>query len=104
MELPNLSDEKRKDALEKATAARHARAQLRDRIKRGEVSITEVLQADDDPIASRLKVSALIKSLPGYGEAKTAKIMDELGISPSRRVRGLGKHQREGLIKRLGDD
>ena len=100
MPLPQLTDEQRKAALEKAAAARHARAELRDNIKSGKVSLEEVLDSDD-PIANRMKVSALIESLPGYGKAKAAKIMDELSISPSRRVRGLGARQREQLLATL---
>ena len=100
MALPQLSDEQRKAALEKAAAARHARAELRDKIKKGEISLEEVLDSDD-PIAARMKVSALIESLPGYGKAKAAKIMNELGISPSRRVKGLGARQREQLLEAL---
>ena len=71
--------------------------ELREKIKNGEVSIEEVLNSDD-PIAARMKVSALIESLPGYGKAKATKIMDELGISPNRRVKGLGERQRENLL------
>jgi len=100
MALPQLSDEQRKAALEKAAAARHARAELRDKIKKGEITLAEVLDSDD-PIAARMKVSALIESLPGYGKAKAAKIMAELGISPSRRVKGLGARQREQLLETL---
>ena len=100
MALPQLTDEQRKEALEKAAAARHARAELREKIKNGEVSIEEVLNSDD-PIAARMKVSALIESLPGYGKAKATKIMDELGISPNRRVKGLGERQRENLLEAL---
>ena len=100
MPLPQLSDEQRKAALEKAAAARHARAELRDKIKRGEITLEEVLDSED-PIASRMKVSALIESLPGYGKAKAARIMTELGISPSRRVKGLGARQREQLLEAL---
>jgi signal recognition particle GTPase len=100
MPLPQLSDEQRKAALEKAAAARHARAELRDKIKKGETTLEDVLDSDD-PIASRMKVSALIESLPGYGKAKAAKIMNELGISPSRRVKGLGARQREQLLETL---
>ena len=33
MALPQLTDEQRKQALEKAAAARHARAELREQIK-----------------------------------------------------------------------
>ncbi len=97
MALPNLSDEQRAAALEKAKIARVARKELREKIKNGEVSIEEVLNSDD-PIAARMKVSALIESLPGYGKAKATKIMDELGISPNRRVKGLGERQRENLL------
>ena len=100
MPLPQLTDEQRKAALEKAAAARHARAELRDNIKSGRVSLEEVLDSDD-PIANRMKVSALIESLPGYGKAKAAKIMEELGISPSRRIKGLGARQREQLLETL---
>lgn len=98
MALPQLTDEQRKAALEKAAAARHARAELRDNIKAGNITLEEVLDSDD-PIASRMKVSALIESMPGYGKAKAAKIMDELGISASRRVKGLGARQREQLLE-----
>ena len=100
MALPQLTDEQRKAALEKAAKARHERAELRDKIKSGKVSLESVLDSDD-PIASRMKVSTLIESLPGYGKAKAAKIMDELGISASRRVKGLGARQREQLIDAL---
>ena len=79
MALPQLTDEQRKAALEKAAAARHARAELREKIKKGEISIESVLNSDD-PIASRMKVSTLIESLPGSGKAKAAKIMDELNM------------------------
>ena len=100
MALPELTAEQRKAALEKAAAARHARAELREKIKNGEISLEEVLDSDD-PIASRLKVSALIESLPGYGKAKAAKVMNELGISATRRVKGLGARQREQLVEAL---
>ena len=100
MALPTLTDEQRKAALEKAAQARHARAELREKVKTGKVSLKEVLDSTD-PITERMKVSALIESLPGYGKAKAAKIMDELGISATRRVKGLGARQREQLLEAL---
>ena len=103
MALPELSDEQRKEALEKAAQARKARAELRDKIKNGEVSLAEVLANGDDPVIARMKVSMLIESLPGYGKAKAARLMQELEISESRRVKGLGTRQREQLLERLGE-
>ena len=100
MALPQLTDEQRKAALEKAAAARHERAELREKIKKGEISLEEVLDSDDS-IASRMKVSALIASLPGYAKAKASKIMDVRGISATRRSKGLGARQREQLLEAL---
>ena len=79
MALPQLTDEQRKQALEKAAAARHARAELREQIKKGEKPLESVLNSDD-PIASRMKVSTLIESLPGYGKAKAAKIPPKIRV------------------------
>jgi DNA uptake protein ComE-like DNA-binding protein len=102
MALPNLSEADRKIALEKAAKARQARAELRQKIKAGKTSFAEVMKKSDDPIVARMKVSTLLESLPGYGKAKAAKIMEELEISESRRVQGLGARQREMLMKKLG--
>ena len=100
MALPQLSEEQRAANLKKAAEARHARAELREKIKKGEITLESVLNSED-PIASRMKVTTLIESLPGYGKAKAAKIMDELGISATRRVQGLGVRQREQLLAML---
>lgn len=102
MALPNLSPEDRKKALEKAAQARQARADLRQKIKSGKMSFADVMKKADDPIVARMKVSTLLESLPGFGKAKAAKIMNELEISDSRRVQGLGARQRELLMQRLG--
>ena len=103
MALPKLSDEQRKEALEKAAQARKARAELRTKIKNGDISVEQVLTDVDNPVVARMKVSMLIESLPGFGKAKAAKLMEELEISESRRIKGLGTRQREELLERLGD-
>ena len=92
VEYASLSDE--------FLAAEADEAAVREQIKKGEKSLESVLNSDD-PIASRMKVSTLIESLPGYGKAKAAKIMEELGISATRRVQGLGVRQREQLLEQL---
>ena len=43
MALPQLTDEQRAAALEKAAAARRARAELKDRLKRGGTNLKQVL-------------------------------------------------------------
>mgnify|MGYP000570511800 CR=1 len=101
MAIPQLSPEERQAALEKAKAARIKRAEVRDDLKSGKLTLEKVLDMKEDPIVGRMKVSTLIESLPGYGKAKAAKIMEELGISATRRVQGLGVRQREQLLEQL---
>ena len=102
MAIPQLSDADRKAALEKAKAARIKRAEIRDQLKDGKLTLAEVIDMKDDPIIGRMKVSTLIETLPGYGKAKSVKIMNELQIAESRRLRGLGDRQKAALLERLG--
>lgn len=101
MAIPELTPEERAAALEKAKAARIKRAQVREELKCGKLTVEEVLNMRDDPIVGRMKISTLIETLPGYGKAKAEKIMKELQIAESRRIRGIGDRQREALIARL---
>ena len=66
MALPQLTEEQRAAALEKAAAARRARAELKDRLKRGGTTLGEVLkQSDTDEVLGKMKVSALLEAMPG---------------------------------------
>jgi ribosomal protein S13 len=44
----------------------------------------------------------MLESLPGVGKVKARRIMEEIGIADSRRVRGLGPQQRAALLAQLG--
>ncbi|AJC11939.1 MAG: integration host factor, actinobacterial type [Berryella intestinalis] len=101
MAIPQLSAEERKAALEKAKAARIKRAEIREQLKSGKLSVKDILGMKDDPVVGRMKVSTLIETLPGYGKAKSEKIMAELQIAESRRLRGLGERQQTALLERL---
>jgi hypothetical protein len=96
---PSLSPEQRAAALQKAAAARTARAELKERLKMGSISLADVLtQGDTDDIVGKTKVLAVLESLPGVGKVKARRTMEEIGIADSRRVRGLGAQQREALL------
>ena len=45
---------------------------------------------------------SLLESLPGVGKVKARRIMEDIGISETRRVRGLGPQQRQALLEQLG--
>lgn len=97
--LPQLTEEQRAAALEKAAAARRVRAELKDRLKRGGTNLKEVLdQSDSNEVLGKMKVSALLEALPGVGKVRAQQIMERLEIAPSRRLRGLGERQRKALL------
>jgi hypothetical protein len=105
MPLPALSPEQRAAALEKAAAARKARAELRERLKSKGATVGDVLkQGETDEVIGKMRVSAVLESLPGVGKARAAKIMERLEISPTRRVRGLGANQRKALESEFGQE
>ena len=95
---PPLTPEQRTAALAKAAEARAARAEIKARLKMGSMSLSEALASDDTNVG-KLKVVSLLESLPGVGKVKARRYMDEIGISDTRRVRGLGAQQREALLK-----
>lgn len=98
MPLPPLTPEQRQAALEKAAAARKARAAVRDRLKHEGASLAEVLASGEtDDVIGKMRVSAVLESMPGVGKIRAQRIMEKLGISLNRRVRGLGAHQRAAL-------
>ena len=47
-----------------------------------------------------MRVSALLESLPGIGRVRARQVMAEIGISESRRVRGLGTNQIAALVEK----
>lgn len=102
MAIPTLTEAERKAALEKAKEARIKRAEVREKLKNGKLTLKQVVGMKDDPIIGRMKVSTLIETLPGYGKAKSERIMNELQIAESRRLRGLGERQEAALLERLG--
>ena len=100
---PTLSQDQRQAALEKAAAVRKQRAELKDRLKMGSVSLKELLdQGQSDEVIGKMKVINVLESLPGLGKVKARRAMDEVGISETRRVQGLGDQQRRKLLEKLG--
>ncbi len=96
---PVLTPEQREQALAKAGEARRARAELKEKLKMGSLSLAELLsQAATNDHVGKMKVLAVIEALPGVGKVKARRTMEEIGIADSRRVRGLGDQQRKALL------
>jgi transposase len=103
--LPEISDEQRRAALEKAAEIRKARAELKEQLKSGKTTLTAVLdRAETDEMVGKLKVSAVLQAMPGIGKVKASQIMEKLKIAESRRLRGLGDQQRRALLAEFAED
>jgi hypothetical protein len=104
MSVPELTDDARRAALEKAAEARRVRAELKRQLKAGEISLADVLaRAETDEVVGKTKVSAVLESIPRIGKKTARRTMEQLDISESRRLRGLGDKQRSRLLEAFGE-
>jgi hypothetical protein len=105
MPLPELDPEQRRAALEKAVENRRIRAELKQMLKAGEVTLRQVIEraAVAEPLA-KMKVIEVIEAMPSYGKVKARKLMEHLGIAQSRRLAGLGPRQTEALLATFEED
>lgn len=99
---PQLTPEQRRAALDKAAEARQKRAEVKEQLKAGRLTLAELFaQGDADEMVGKLKVVSMLESLPGVGKVRARRLMEELDISESRRLRGLGDNQRRRLLDRF---
>lgn len=97
---PSLTPEQRAENLAKAAKVRRERAELKDKLKMGLVSLPELLaDASSSDVIGKMKLVSVLESLPRVGKVKARRIMDEIGIAPNRRVRGVGDQQRAKLLE-----
>jgi guanylate kinase len=97
---PVLTADERNAALEKARSSRSRRSEVKSFVRSGKYSIDDVLTlASSDDAVAKMRVVELLESFTGVGKVRAIATLDRLGISRTRRLQGLGIHQREGLIK-----
>ncbi|MHB8189128.1 MAG: integration host factor, actinobacterial type [Ferrimicrobium sp.] len=97
---PSLTPQQRAAALEKAAEARRARAEIKEKLKMGRMSLATLIdEASGNEVIGKMKVLSVLESLPGIGKVKARRLMDEVGVAESRRVQGLGTLQRRRLIE-----
>ena len=100
---PSITPEQRADALAKAAQARRVRAEVKELLKTGSMTMREVFErAETDAYVGGLKVESLLESLPGMGKIGAKRLMESLQIAPNRRLRGLGERQRSALLAKVG--
>ena len=97
---PQLTPAERANALAKAKASRQERSEVKSRIKSGELSISEVISlAEGNEVIAKMRVLEMVESKSGVGKIRGIALLEKLGISSARRIKGLGRYQRAALLK-----
>jgi hypothetical protein len=97
---PEISNEARRAALEKAANYRRERAAFKRDIAEGKRGWREAIESQSEAI-SRMRVKELLESMPGFGSIRAQAILERVGISTTRRIKGLGSTQRKKLEEEL---
>ncbi|KQR38399.1 MULTISPECIES: guanylate kinase [Microbacterium] len=87
-------------AARKAVERRRARASLKRDLTMRVVTPQAVLEratADPDSVEGSMRITDFLLALPAIGAGKRDRILDELHISPVKRLGGLGVRQRVAL-------
>ncbi|MGH3472530.1 MAG: integration host factor, actinobacterial type [Nocardioidaceae bacterium] len=104
MAVPELTAEQRQAALEKAAVVRRERAAVKNRLKNSGASLPEIVHdGQRNEAIGKMRVLDLLQAMPGLGKVRARNVMQRLGISESRRVRGLGANQVAALEREFGN-
>ncbi len=72
---------------------------MKEQLKAERLSLAELFQrSEQDDVLGKLKVVSMLEAMPHTGKVKARRLMKELDISESRRVRGLGPNQKRKLL------
>lgn len=98
MALPQLTEEERKAALEKAIQVRQARSAVKNKLATGELSLADILAKRLEHVEGGIRIGQLLTKIDGIGARKKEKILADLKIPQERKLSGLGKTQVERLL------
>ncbi len=98
---PVRSLDQRMEALNRANEVRSRRAALKADLKHARVKMPDIL-ADPPEYLLTAKVADLLMAAPKCGRVKSARIMEQCRISPSKTVGGLSERQRQELLAYFG--
>ena len=100
MKPPHLSIEERKAALYRAVEARKIRSEFKLRVKNKQIRWHEAFESTEEAI-QKMRIKELLESIPSFGSTRAENILEQIGISHSRRIKGIGIRQKNELFKML---
>jgi hypothetical protein len=88
------------EALAKAQAARAKNAEILGDIRKGVVTLAQVLEADYEHAerVAKIRVAQLVRAVPKVGPKKAEQVMDDAGIIENRKAGGLTPRQKQALL------
>lgn len=98
--VPDRSVEDRLAALRHANEIRAHRAELKRRLKAGELTIEAVL-GDPPEYIEHAKACDVLAALPKFGQVKATRALRSCGIADAKTIGGLSGRQRALLIALL---
>lgn len=99
---PYANEEGRHLALQKSVEARSARAELRAQMRAGDVTLADLRGRVDDPIVGRMRIHDALTAQRGIAHMKANKIEAQVGVTATKRLRGLGPRQWDTLLQLVG--
>ncbi len=102
----NLPEVDRIEASRRAVAARRARAALKKDVTTRVITPQDLLRraiADPSSPEGAMRITEFLTAIPAIGAGKRDRILDDLEISPVKRLGGLGARQRVDLARFLDD-
>ena len=94
------SEQQRRAALQNANRVRVARAALKQRLRRGEASISDVLTNPPEYMATA-SVGDVLLAVPKVGRFRAGRVLSPCRISPAKTLGQLTVRQRAQILMRV---
>lgn len=85
---------------ERSVEVRRERAELKQRLKAGDIAPADVLN-DEGNVAAKIRMFAFLKNCPGVGPAGARTLLRALGLSETKTIRSLGSVQKARIMTAL---
>jgi hypothetical protein len=92
----------RMQALQRANTVRQRRAELKQAIRVGEMSIVSILGNPPEWVLTA-PLSQMLLAVPGYGQARVSHLLERCRISPLKTIGALSERQQREVVLALAD-
>jgi len=86
--------------LKVANTVRQQRAEIKQALKEGDVSIVEIF-VDPPEFLLTARLSEVLLAAPRYGQVRVSRLLKRLQISPLKTIGALSERQRQQLVQAL---